>query len=512
MEDQNPKHLTWLPFVIGISAAIGMYGGYKLQLPKSYRESIHKENLISTQKNQQLYDVLSYIESKYVDSVNFEESSDFLIQQLCFAIDPYTTYLKKSELANLEDEIDGLYSGVGLRFKVLNDQAYISYVEPEGPAKNSGLEVGDIIKEVNQNAILSNNTSVDSIIKYIQTSSEKVSFSIERKTELINKKFEITKKEISLKSINATTSLDENTFYIKLDRFSERTYREFMLIVEEYIQKKNKKNLVLDLRDNSGGVLDAAADLLNQMITEPNMVMFTTQDRQHKKKEYKATGKPFFRFGKIFVLINENTASASEVLAGSLQDLGKAKILGSNSFGKGTVLELFPLSDGSSLELASARIFLPSGRCIQKPYDKNPDSTAHWLSPFKADTNFISYGNKELPNGQGLIPDTILNQEIVFNQSEIEMIAEDFVIQNYQEIKLIKDKKNAQSLIETLALKKLINPSNDKLIIKNKNKLLDEIRYKIFLVFVSEEQEILERLKKDSWVNTAIGLSKVDEK
>ncbi|NOT38706.1 MAG: PDZ domain-containing protein [Saprospiraceae bacterium] len=500
MEEKNPKHLVWLPFVIGLSASIGMYAGYKLQLPKSSKRVQIESQTNSSKGNQKLYDVLAYLESKYIDTLNESEYSDFLIQNLCYAIDPYTEYLKKSDLVNLRDDIDGIYTGAGLGFKIINSQAYISSLIPDGPAINSGIETGDVVKEINKQVLLSTNTHLDSVIQLVRSNPEKLLLKVQRKNQPEEINFEITKKDLSNKSIGATMQLDETSFYIKINRFSERTYREFMMAVEEFVQKKKLKNMVIDLRNNSGGLLDASADLLNQLIQEPKMTMFSTQDRDRKEKKYETTGKPFFRYGKIFVIVNKNSASASEVLAGSLQDLSKATIVGEQSFGKGTVLELFPLSDGSSLELATSRIFLPSGRCIQKSYDFNSDSTLNWLSPFQSDTMNVKYGNQSLASGKGIIPDIELQNAIQAPDVKITSIADEFVIQNFQEFKSFREKKNSETLIETFILKYLINSSNDKFIIKNKDLILEEVRHKLTHYFISSEQEEIDRLQKDPWI------------
>ncbi|MCC6817219.1 MAG: PDZ domain-containing protein [Saprospiraceae bacterium] len=506
MSEQIPKHLKWLPFVIGLSAAIGMYGGYRLQLPKKFREQIHKEQFIPNQKNQNLYDVLNYLESKYVDSIDQKENTDFLIQQLCFALDPYTEYLKASEFSTLKDDIDGSYKGVGLSFTIINDQVFISSVVSKGPSAIVGLEPGDLVMEINQKVLLSHNIHLDSIANYLRSNSDVCELLIKKSNEAESRIVKIIKTEIYNKSISASKAVNENTFYIKIDRFSEKTYREFMMIIEDYVQNKKLKNLILDLRDNSGGVLDASADILNQLLTEPNTIMFTTVDRNKKEKKYQATGKPFFRLGKIVVLINSNTASAAEVVAGSLQDLSRAKIYGVPSFGKATVLELYPLSDGSSLEMSSARIKLPSGRCIQKAYDVSDDSSLNWLSKFKPDTTEIHFGNKILANGKGVIPDVISSIDERIADTLIIKIATNFVIQYFQEIKAIREKKNSKSLLETLILKKVINLHQDKFILKNKNEIIQEIQYKILRLMESEEQERLEILKTDPWIDQAVDL------
>ncbi|MEO6189100.1 MAG: S41 family peptidase [Saprospiraceae bacterium] len=512
MEESKTSNLAWLPFLLGLCTSIGMYAGYKLQIPKT-DYNINKEYVNPSYASQQKFqDVLSYLQSKYVDSLNYEETSDFLIQQLMYALDPYSEYLEKKELKSLKDDLDGIYQGAGISFRIIDDQAYISNIVLDGPASKVGLEPGDIVKEINSRVLLSNNMQIDSIVEFTLLDKEKMSLVIQKSDNLVDQKIVIDKTDIKNFSIGPVTLLDNATFYLKISRFGENTYKEFMREVEEYVYTKKFHNIVIDLRSNSGGLLNSAADILNQLVQEPNTVLFKTKDRNNQERVYKSTGKPFFNIEKIYILIDKNTASASEVLAGVLQDLNRAKIIGSNSFGKATVLELFPLADGSALELANARIYLPSGRCIQKSYNTKVDSNLHWLSPFIADTSVIHKGGKSYSYGVGIIPDVFVNnsEQDSIQDEELKELVSDFVITNYQSLKILVNKKNEESLISTFALKNWINISHDKFIIKNKDAILKELKFQIVRFFEGENAEKILHLNSDSTIIKTIELLKQD--
>ncbi len=478
-QDTPPNLYPWLPFLLGLCSAIGMYAGYKLQRPVYTNAVSTSQPVAKYPAHQKIQDVFSYLQSKYVDSLNYDETADFLIQQLMYALDPYSEYLKKSDLKNLRSELDALYTGAGLNFRIINQEVYISELIPNSPAQLAGIEIGDRISEINNIKLDSLNTNYDSLQPYFNLYEDKISLKLLKPTINEPQFIEINKQSIPNRSVGPIINIDQKTFYLKIDRFSESTYREFMEELENKVQKGSFKNIVIDLRNNSGGLLNASADILNQLVDIQNIELFKTVNREGQERSFKSTGKPFFRLEKIFILINENSASASEILAGVLQDLGRAKIIGTNSIGKATVLELYQLADGSSLELANARIYLPSGRCIQKPYNTNPDSNLHWLSPFIADTSIITGASKNYPSGRGIIPDINLDIDEVPDQnySTLKEKILDFIIVHYPFLKSFQEKKNGKTLTSTYILKNFINSSNDILIINNKEFILKESEF-----------------------------------
>ncbi len=510
MEDQKNKLLTWLPLLLGLCTAIGMYAGYKMQLPKVQNTDISKTVSQNFALKQKLDEVLAYLQTKYVDSLDAETTSDFIIQQMVFALDPYSEYLDHKELSNLHDQFDGIYQGAGLSFKIIDSTTYVSEVILEGPADQSGIEIGDLVSEINNIKLDSEHLYIDSIIQYASLNPEKLILKVSKNREDNLKEVSIDKTDLPNKTVSNVFSIDGKILYLKIEKFGETTYKEFMEELERYIFKKSYRKLIIDLRSNSGGILGAAADILNQLVKERNSELFKTVDRFKQVRSYKSTGKPFFQIDDIAVLINDETASASEVVAGVLQDLSRATIIGTNSFGKATVLELFPLSDGSSLELANARIFLPSGRCIQKPYDLRPDSSLRWLSPYLADTGFVALGNKHYINGHGILPDIYVEDvsKPTHEDLKIRDLADNFIIQHYQDLKPLSTKKNAESLISTYALKNWINIIKDPFILKNKEAILQQIHLQIVKLFYSGQEEMTQHLKDDPMISKALEVLK----
>lgn len=492
---------------MGTCTAIGMFAGYKMQGPKPWPQSPpQQQSTIPYPTRQKLEDVLSYLQSKYVDSLDHHEVTDFLIDQLIFALDPYSEYLSPHELVNLEDKFDGLYQGAGLSFRMIGQQVYIAEMVPGGPAQIAGVQSGEIVQKINNHNLVEQIFNIDSIVAFAKEDPDKIHLSLLSPGESIARNVTIEKTDLPNRSTGPVFSLDNKTFYIRINSFTETTYREFMKAVEEYVYHRNHENLILDLRFNSGGILGSSADILNQLTENPDVVMFYTRDRNDQKREYKSTGRPFFKFGKIAVLINDETASASEVLAGALQDMHRATIIGTPSFGKATVLEIFPLADGSSLELANARIYLPSGRCIQKPYNVRPDSNMHWLSPYQADTAVVTSGSNCYPSGRGIIPDILMEAQSAPSDEDKKIIelSRDFTLQNYNAISGLLQKKNASSLISTFVLRQWINRDKDPFLLRHKDECIREVQQSLLRYTSGEDAEEESLLRNDDWVKKAL--------
>ena len=484
-----------------------MYAGYKMQQPARFNPPAENNQPATGYPfRQKLEDVLSYLQSKYVDSLNHGEVTDFLIDQLVFALDPYSEYLTPPELVSLEDRFDGRYQGAGITFRLISGRVYIAEMDPQGPARAAGVEPGDLVTRINGHILTDSLTALDTVLGFAREDAEKMHLTLQRAGESQPRTVDIEKADLSNRSTGPVFSPGRNTFYFKINSFSGTTYREFMKAVEEHVYHQDQKNLIIDLRSNSGGILGSAADILNQLIEEPDMVMFYTRDKNNQKREYKSTGRPFFRFGKIAVLINDETASASEVLAGVLQDLRRATIIGAPSFGKATVLEVFPLADGSSLELANARIFLPSGRCIQKPYNVRPDSNMHWLSPYQADTGEISSGSFCYPGGRGIIPDFLMDDVSVQDEDQqmITQLARDFTLLHYQELSALRKRTNNKALSSAYVLKNWINEKKDPFLLRHKEDCVKAVFSALLRFDEGEDKEEEARLLDDPLVSKAL--------
>lgn len=394
MSEDNSKYYIWQSFLLGLAAAIGLFAGLHIQQPKAdHKPSKAQNENSSMHPSQKWNDVMSFVQAKYIDTLNEQQLIDKAINGFLTNLDPYSDYYSASEATALQDEIEGDYKGIGIECLSLGKKIYISNIIDESPAHHSSLKIGDELMSINNHDI---DTTVDVqnwTMDIIRNGGDSVQLKV-KDLNGVNKDLILIKKEIDIPSVDLAFKPSSDVIYVKLNIVGEKTYREFMEGIEKNYDAKTTKKLILDLRDNTGGLVHIAADILNQLVKEKEQLLFTTKNKTHTK-EYKSLGRPFFKFDKIVVLVNENTASAAEIISGSLQDQSIAYIIGTPTLGKGTLLEQFTLSDQSLIRLAVGRFYLPSGRCPQKPY--NTDTIV--------DYNVINKSSGIRVDHAGIIPD-----------------------------------------------------------------------------------------------------------
>lgn len=309
--------------------------------------------------------ILNQVDKNYVDSVDHEAVTEAAIEAALSRLDPHSVYMPPVQLEKAETELASNFDGIGIQFNVPNDTAIVIEVISGGPSEKVGLMPGDRILKVNDKVIAGVNFPQDSMVRHIKgPTGSKVTITVGRNGERIP--FEITRGKIPLHCVDASFMIDDKTGYIRLSKFSRNT------AVEVYeaslgLLEKGMEKLIFDLRDNTGGYLDQAITLSNMFLEKDAEIVYT-QGSRRKKDEYKANGKGLLKDIKLTVLINENTASSSEIFAGAIQDNDRGTIIGRRSYGKGLVQEPIYFSDGSGVRLTVARFYTPSGRCIQKPY------------------------------------------------------------------------------------------------------------------------------------------------
>ena len=364
--DQSNKPLNiWLPLLFGVVLAIGMLLGFTIE--KSPNGSYGKSS-----SSQRLDELVRFIEAKYVDDVNSEELVDEAIESILKELDPHSNYIPAYQLSSVNEELDGNFEGIGVQFIIKDDTIYVVSAISGGPSEEQGIRAGDKIVEIEDSLVAGIGITNEQIIKKLKgEKGTKVNIKIKRgnKKKLIP--FTITRDKIPLYSVDAGYMLNDNTGYIKISRFSATTHQEFVSRVQE-LEKEGLKNLVIDLRQNPGGYLTAATKILDQLFNDSKMLVYT-EGRNYKKSEYKSTGRTIVDIDKVSLLIDEGSASASEIMAGAIQDWDRGSIVGRRSFGKGLVQEQYMLSNGAALRLTVARYYTPSGRSIQKPYDEDRD-------------------------------------------------------------------------------------------------------------------------------------------
>lgn len=314
--------------------------------------------------------ILESIDENYVDSVDHKKVTDAIAAAALSALDPHSVYMLPQTLEASEEDLAGNFDGIGIQFNVPNDTAVVIEVIPGGPSEKIGMQPGDRLIKVDTTVIAGVQFPQDSMVRRIKgKAGSKVTVTVQRGDETIP--FEITRGKIPTHSVDAAFMVDDTTGYIRLSKFSRTTAQEFLAAGTELLSQ-GMKSLILDLRNNSGGFLDQALMLSNMFLKKDDPIVY--MEGQHRKREdFKADGNGLMQDIRLSVLINEGTASSSEILAGALQDNGRATIVGRRSFGKGLVQEPFYFTDGSGMRITVARFYTPSGRCIQKPYTEDYD-------------------------------------------------------------------------------------------------------------------------------------------
>ena len=355
----------WEPLLLAIVAVVGMIAGSKMA-EKSHGPH---DKLDGTSANQ-ISEIVRFIEEQYVDEVDSGELVEKAIESILGELDPHSGYFSPEELLDINEKMSGHFDGIGVQFHVLRDTIVILYVNPDGPADLAGIQPHDRIVSADGTGMVGRQLDEVDIVHQLR-GAKGTTVNVEVVRHGIDSllQYAIIRDEIPIESVLAAYMLDEHTGYIKLKRFSSTTYREFMSALETMVVEEDAKNLVIDLRDNPGGYLKEAVNILSQLFREKGKILVYTEGEHAKRMEYKSTGNPYYEVDNLVVLIDGSSASASEIIAGAIQDHDRGVILGTRSYGKGLVQEQYPLNNGGALRLTVARYYTPSGRCIQRPYE-----------------------------------------------------------------------------------------------------------------------------------------------
>lgn len=426
----NKKTWVYFPLVIILSVITGIILGNRLKnrnQPVFYPMALHKTNKLTT--------ILQLIEDGYVDTVDINEVIEKTIPQMLENLDPHTAYIPAKYMQEVEEEMRGNFSGIGVQFSIQEDTVRVVEVISGGPSSKVGIVPGDKIISVNDSVIAGVNINNNAVLKLLRgKKNTRVSVGILRKS--INKimDFEITRDDIPLFSVDVTYMIDDQTGFLKISRFSDKTYNEFM----EGMQKLNRsgaKKIIIDLRQNPGGSLGSVLQIVDEFLNKNEDILYT-EGLNSKRKTYSSSGKNSWNDKQVFILIDEFSASASEIFAGALQDNDRAVVIGRRSFGKGLVQEQIPLMDGSALRLTVARFYTPSGRCIQKSYENgNEDYYNDLYSRFNhkeqlhADSihfndslKYYTKSGRTVYGGGGIMPDIFVPLDTMGNSKYFNQI------------------------------------------------------------------------------------------
>ena len=323
-------------------------------------------NIINSGSNR-LNNLLHIIDDQYVDNVNIDSLVDKAIPQILSDLDPHSVYITAKDMQAANDELKGSFSGVGIEFNIREDTLHVQNVIKNAPAERAGLLAGDKVVTIDGKPFVGKIVTNDEAMRRLKGPKDtKVRIGVLRYGHKKPLEFTVTRGDIPQKSITATYMLDDDTGYIRVKNFGERTYPD-MLIALAKLSQEGCKNLVIDLRDNTGGFLQSAVQMANEFLPKNKLIVYT-QGRKSQRQDYVSDGKGSYQRMPLVVLINEGSASSSEIFAGAMQDNDRATVIGRRSFGKGLVQQQMGFTDGSLIRLTIARYYTPSGRCIQKPY------------------------------------------------------------------------------------------------------------------------------------------------
>lgn len=361
----------WLPLLLSLTTVLGIGVGMKLKNEPLASISAKKKNAKSDSEEivgqGRMEEILRYIDAKYVDDVSNKLLVDNAVNNLLQELDPHSVYIPFDDIKNVNEDLEGEFEGVGMETIILDDTVNIITPLTNSPAATAGLMAGDkIIAIGDSTAIGKNKRWLNNKLRGKKGTNLKMT--IQRAGETRFKTFTLTRDKVPVHSVDVATILDDKTGYIKISRFSSNTSKEFIQGLEKIFENKGIKDLVVDLRQNPGGYLDKAVDILSQLFKDKDKLLVYTKGRTVHRNEYKTNGRSRFEVEKVAILIDEGSASASEIVAGAIQDWDRGIVVGRRSFGKGLVQEPYTLNDGSELRLTVARYFTPTGRSIQKPY------------------------------------------------------------------------------------------------------------------------------------------------
>ena len=356
------KSNRFMPLIMAVCVIIGIMTGsfYANHFSGS------RLNIINSGSNR-LSNLLHLIDDQYVDKVNIDSLVDVAIPQILADLDPHSVYISAKDAQAVADDLKGSFSGVGIEFTIRKDTIHVQNVVKNGPAQRAGILAGDKIVSVDGKPFVGKIVTNEEAMRRLKGPKDtKVKLGVMRYGQKAVKYFTVTRGDIPQKSITATYMLDKNTGYIKVKSFGETTYPE-MLIALAKLSQEGFTNLVIDLRDNTGGYMNSAIQMANEFLPKDKLIVYTI-GRKSPRQDFPSDGHGSYQKIPLVVLINEGSASASEIFAGAMQDNDRATIIGRRSFGKGLVQQQLSFPDGSMIRLTIARYYTPSGRCIQKPF------------------------------------------------------------------------------------------------------------------------------------------------
>ncbi len=419
----------YLPVIVFSCIGAGIMIGGMLNFPQDSGPAI---GISRNDHRTKLNRLIDFIESEYVDDVNTDSIVDVTVDDILSRLDPHSVYIPSSEQGEVAEYMKGDFVGIGVNFYMYNDTVAVIKPIADGPSEKAGIKPGDRILYAGNTKLFGRKLPTDSLFSQLKgREGSEVQLTVYRKSDDKTYKFNVTRATVPIKSVEAAVMIGPETGYIKINRFAETTYDEFRDALLK-LKGRGAKELAIDVRDNGGGYMEMANEIADELLPNKQLIVFTKNKKGRISKTF-ATSRGNFHTGKVFVLINENSASASEILAGAVQDNDRGLVVGRRSFGKGLVQREMDFDDGSAVRLTVARYYTPSGRSIQKDY---AEGTEEYFTDFEkrfdsgelynkdsikiADTlKFKTRNGRIVYGGGGIVPDVFVPLEVEHGQESV---------------------------------------------------------------------------------------------
>jgi carboxyl-terminal processing protease len=428
----------YLPILIGGIFALGIFVGSLSNVSQTHGF------LVKNNTKEKLDKLIDFIDSEYVDDVNTDSIVNLTVDNILGHLDPHSVYIPPSEQAGIAETMKGDFVGIGINFYMYNDSVAVINPVKNGPSAKAGIKAGDRILYANKTKLFGRKLPNDSLFAALKgEAGSQIELTVYRKSERKKMKLTIKRDVIPLKSVDVALLLNKTTGFIKINRFAETTFDEFKTGLAN-LKKQGIKSLVIDVRDNGGGYMEEAIAIADEFLKDKELIVFTKSKNGVIEKTF-ATKQGSFESGNVYVLINENSASASEILAGAIQDNDRGTIIGRRSFGKGLVQREMDFNDGSAVRLTIARYYTPTGRSIQKPYAKGnkeyfKESDSRFLHGelYKKDSikvvdslKFKTKKGKIVYGGGGIVPDVFVPLEAEHGAENVSYLLQSGIVGHF---------------------------------------------------------------------------------
>ncbi|PMC07501.1 S41 family peptidase [Hoylesella timonensis] len=517
----NKKSNRFMPLMMALCVVIGIIVGSFY----SNHFSGNRLSIINTGTNR-INNLLHIIDDQYVDKVNLDSLVEDAMPKILTELDPHSVYISAKDVEAANQDLQGSFSGVGIQFVIRQDTIHVQNVIQNGPAERAGILAGDKIVMVDDQTFVGKAVTNQEAMKRLKgPKNTKVKIGVLRYGHSKPQSFVVTRGDIPIKSVSATYMIDDKTGYIRIKSFGETTYAELLVALAK-LGESGFQNLIIDLRDNTGGYLQSAVQMANEFLPKNKLIVYT-EGRKSPRQDFRSDGRGSYKQTPLVVLINEGSASASEIFAGAMQDNDRATVIGRRSFGKGLVQKQIEFSDGSMVRLTIARYYTPSGRCIQKPYVHgetddyaqdlmsryehgeffSQDSIKHTGPKYHTSNGRVVYG------GGGITPDIFVPEDTTgftsyYKQATMSGLILQFAftytddnrpkLNNFKEMMELADYLKKQNLVDKFA-----TYANDKglkrrnLMIRKSHYLLDRFINSRIIYNMLDEQAWLEYVNED---------------